>query len=779
MASVYKTVSKKNARALAKQQEEDEEDVMMEELLADADDTSDSEEDEDEDAVETAKKQLAAGQMPKTRVLMLTSRGITSRHRHLLSDLTSLLPHTHKESKLDSKKKATGYNLLLNSLADLHSCNVIFFLEAKKNGQDLYLWLSRPPNGPTIKFHVTNLHTMAELNTGFAGNCLKGGRGIVVFDKSFDEQGPVMAQPGNEYRGLIREMLRNVFCVPKRGVKGMKPFIDRVIGIYGVDGKIWIRVYEIRESENGGKKKADGEEEDSKPGQKSKDGPELSLVEIGPRFVLTPIVILEGSFGGPVIYENKEYVSPNQVRRDIRVTKAARYAKRRDVQTERLSKRSNLEMGRGERKPGALDTRTLFGVIAPDFISSAAMAPSLLSSHMWLQGASSRLSNDLLNKFPKVQPHHISNSPKGGIGQLEIMSFHYLATELLLHIFQSCDTVADVTSLATTCRRFRNVFNRSNKLQLMMDVAEMEIGPIDDIIQIVTYNTSQPAHLLRTAPLTTPLLKQVVQIGRVAQKWETIYPVKKWKVDYENRRSLSDEERFRLRRAIFRLWLYHRAFHTGDYDRYSRHLRNIVAERAQLLHNWSTAELAEIEDVRLVIGDVVQNHICPSNGTILRKFRKRYPESNQQLTFNIHLNYPMAQSGLTPYGFLDPNPNPTEQYSHPTHSTKFTNSSAKYRSRFRNDIFHEPGSQGWGDEIPHYYIVQDMMKLDPGQVLWLREHCPLKEQVETFVLSLGDWFRDNGETFGDTLEWVMNERGDDIGELRAAISERELGIAEQ
>jgi ribosome biogenesis protein BRX1 len=80
MASVYKTVSKKQARELAKQQDSDEEDVMMEELLADADDTSDSEEDEDEDAVETAKKQLAAGLMPKTRVLMLTSRGITSRY---------------------------------------------------------------------------------------------------------------------------------------------------------------------------------------------------------------------------------------------------------------------------------------------------------------------------------------------------------------------------------------------------------------------------------------------------------------------------------------------------------------------------------------------------------------------------------------------------------------------------------------------------------------------------------------------------------------------------
>ncbi|KAA8643643.1 hypothetical protein EYZ11_005936 [Aspergillus tanneri] len=359
MAAVYKSVSKKQARQLAKEQEQDEEDVEMGDFLGSADESSDSDEDEEEHTMEVAKKQLAAGFMPKTRVLMLTSRGVTHRHRHLLADLASLLPHTIKETKLDTKKKTTGYNLLLNSLADLHSCNVIFFLEARKRGQDLYLWLSRPPNGPTLKFHVNNLHTMGELNAGFSGNCLKGGRGIVVFDRSFDENGPEMSKPGNEYRGLVREMLRGVFCVPKRGVKGMKPFVDRIIGVFGVDGKIWIRVYEIRESEGEGKKTKDGEE--ANPAPKSKGGlPEISLVEIGPRFVLTPIVILEGSFGGPVIYENKEYVSPNQVRSEIRMSKAGRYAKRRDVETDRLTKRSTLGLGEGERKPDALDNKKLF-----------------------------------------------------------------------------------------------------------------------------------------------------------------------------------------------------------------------------------------------------------------------------------------------------------------------------------------------------------------------------------------------------------------------------------
>jgi ribosome biogenesis protein BRX1 len=81
MAAVYKSVSKKQAKQIAREQESDESDVEMAEFLADADDTSDSEEDEEDD-METAKKQLAAGFMPKTRVLMLTSRGVTHRYVH-------------------------------------------------------------------------------------------------------------------------------------------------------------------------------------------------------------------------------------------------------------------------------------------------------------------------------------------------------------------------------------------------------------------------------------------------------------------------------------------------------------------------------------------------------------------------------------------------------------------------------------------------------------------------------------------------------------------------
>ena len=87
----------------------------------------------------------------KQRVLILSSRGITHRHRHLLNDLYSLLPHGRKESKIDTKTKLYQ----LNELAELYNCNNILFFEARK-GKDLYIWMSKPPNGPTVKLYLQN-----------------------------------------------------------------------------------------------------------------------------------------------------------------------------------------------------------------------------------------------------------------------------------------------------------------------------------------------------------------------------------------------------------------------------------------------------------------------------------------------------------------------------------------------------------------------------------------------------------------------------------------------
>ncbi|KAH8725259.1 brix domain-containing protein 2 [Phaeosphaeriaceae sp. PMI808] len=283
----------------------------------------------------------------KQRVLILSSRGVTFRHRHLLQDLYSLMPHSRKEAKLDTKTKLYQ----LNELAELYNCNNVLFFEARK-GKDLYCWMSKPPNGPTVKMHLQNLHTMEELN--FIGNCLKGSRPILSFDAAFDKQAHLR---------VIKELFTQIFGVPKTSRK-VKPFVDHVMGFTVADGKIWIRVYQINESEPG-KKDAEGEEMevDSAPKKKGKSDFNVSLVEIGPRFVLTPIVIQESSFGGPIIYENKEFVSPNQIRSDLRTSKAGRFNRRTEAARDTRVKRADLGLtshGGRRKEKDPLSDQVLF-----------------------------------------------------------------------------------------------------------------------------------------------------------------------------------------------------------------------------------------------------------------------------------------------------------------------------------------------------------------------------------------------------------------------------------
>ena len=86
----------------------------------------------------------------------------------------------NQDSKLDSKSQLH----LLPELADLNNCNNTLYFEARRH-EDLYMWAAKTPNGPSLKFHVQNIHTMDELK--MTGNCLKGSRGILSFDKAFDE----------------------------------------------------------------------------------------------------------------------------------------------------------------------------------------------------------------------------------------------------------------------------------------------------------------------------------------------------------------------------------------------------------------------------------------------------------------------------------------------------------------------------------------------------------------------------------------------------------------
>jgi ribosome biogenesis protein BRX1 len=193
---------------------------------------------------------------------------------------------------------------------------------------------------------------MEELN--FTGNCLKGSRPILSFDAAFEKAAHLR---------VLKEVLTQSFGVPA-GARKSKPFVDHVMGFTVVGDKVWVRCYQISETEASKTKtkKMDHQVDEQQIAVGERGETNLSLIEIGPRFVMTPIVILEGSFGGPVIYENKEFVSPNQVRADLRRTKAGKYNRRAEGTLDRKVKKRNLGLrtGEGVREVDELDDRVVF-----------------------------------------------------------------------------------------------------------------------------------------------------------------------------------------------------------------------------------------------------------------------------------------------------------------------------------------------------------------------------------------------------------------------------------
>jgi len=245
----------------------------------------------------------------KQRVLVFSSRGITTRYRHFMEDIRSLLPHHKKEVKLDSKDTLQD----VNDIAEMKNCNGTIFFESRKR-QDLYLWISRPTEGPSGKFLVQNVHTMDELK--MTGNALKGSRPLLSFDDSFNKI---------PHLKLIKAMFIQTWGTPLGHPKS-KPFIDRIMCFYHADGKIWVRNYQIADE-------ADSKKMEAAAANK---GEELTqLIEIGPRFVLTPIRLFAGSFGGSTLYKNEKYISPNMMRFEVRSSKHDRYMKRKKSQRDR------------------------------------------------------------------------------------------------------------------------------------------------------------------------------------------------------------------------------------------------------------------------------------------------------------------------------------------------------------------------------------------------------------------------------------------------------------
>ena len=377
-----------------------------------------------------------------------------------------------------------------------------------------------------------------------------------------------------------------------------------------------------------------------------------------------------------------------------------------------------------------------------------------------------------------------------------------LPTEIILHIFRSAPTLSTVLALASTDRRLYRIYSGSQKLPILFSAAERQYGPLRDAIQLVTHNASQSAHIQRSVPHSRALLKQLLAVGTVAQRWATLCPLHRWRRDFENRRALRPDEARRLRRAVYRLWLYSRAFHNSSHQRSARLRPDTVRERAALLHGWNNAELVELEDVRDMLRNVLRWRVCPSNGTVLRRYRRRFnkragdeddsadDDDGGEWWMRGH-DYGGRNKSVMKLDQPLFHPPTRAATWHTTHFHSTPTAAATFRHHPAQPAVHEwsyfglnskpdvmmMAAEGWGDEVPHYYVLEDMLKLDPGQILWLRDHAPgNKPLVESYVKNLGEWFENNGETFGQTLADVLAERGEELGELRESLEGRGCGV---
>jgi ribosome biogenesis protein BRX1 len=66
------------------------------------------------------------------------------------------------------------------------------------------------------------------------------------------------------------------------------------------------------------------------------------LVEIGPRFVLDPIRIFRGSFGGQTLFQNPNFVSPNEIRAMAYHEKGQSYDVRKMAEKKRKDRKEQL-----------------------------------------------------------------------------------------------------------------------------------------------------------------------------------------------------------------------------------------------------------------------------------------------------------------------------------------------------------------------------------------------------------------------------------------------------
>jgi hypothetical protein len=241
-----------------------------------------------------------------------------------------------------------------------------------------------------------------------------------------------------------------------------------------------------------------------------------------------------------------------------------------------------------------------------------------------------------------------------------------LPTEILLEICQHLD-VQSIFYLAEVERKFHNLVE-SNKASILLPVLKNEFSPFEELLQLYTASEEDlrfpgatyqqrkvvfKRHLddhsgmvlssggFPAAPLShqvfskvrkgskprnfTPLLpprvailgdrdiNPILRYCLDVRKWEQRFPQFRFIKEPAGCRWLNDDEKERLRRALYRWWLYAFYFH-GDMPRPRRGQPEACVDdiRTSQMRLYCTSDLLELLDLVATIKDLIQHYICPS-----------------------------------------------------------------------------------------------------------------------------------------------------------------------
>jgi len=279
-----------------------------------------------------------------------------------------------------------------------------------------------------------------------------------------------------------------------------------------------------------------------------------------------------------------------------------------------------------------------------------------------------------------------------------------LPTEILLEICQDLD-VQSIFYLAEVNRMFQTLVE-TNKASILLPILRREFSPFDELLQLFTASeedlrnpgaTYQPRRVIfrrapgstgivlspggfaspsaansftsvrrggkskTTAPLPPPetafiaerdmdsLLRYCVDI----RKWEERFPQLRWMKEPANCRQLNKDEKERLRRSLYRWWLYAFYFH-GDMPRPRRGQPEPCVDdiRTGHMRMYSTSELLDMLDLVATVKDLILHYICPVLEQFASKVRNRSLISRLTLA-NVSQGSVYSDGSSSEFSFLD------------------------------------------------------------------------------------------------------------------------------